>query len=83
MNVADPETRPRDHRFFAGRAIRILAGMPRDVPEINELQSFLEGRVPGRFQGRNRRRREILDEVKRLESGKMKGDISAHFVLDR
>ena len=58
----------------------ILGFVPRNIADVHIVHSGFHGNIMSFFQGRNRSRGEIFQEVVRMKTGKMERNIGADFI---
>jgi len=78
----DDKTSPMDQYPLASRAVRILAGMARYIPEVNKGQARSSSDVSGHFQSRNGCGREMGEAVVGIKTGDMPGGFWTQMVFD-
>ena len=65
---------------LASRAVGVFGIVSGHIADIDIIQSFTSGALPGLLQGSDRSRGEALELVERIEATEMQRDIRAQFV---
>src|SRR5512141_2979428 len=82
MVLRDREPGTLDEQTAALRAMSVFGGMPRHISDIRVLQSFGVGDRLGSFQGLDRRRRQVFQQVQRLKAREVDGDVTPQIGFD-
>src|SRR5512137_1097829 len=78
----DREPDPGDDLPPAAWAVGVLAFVTGDVADVDEAQALVEGHASRGLERGDGGRRQVLDEIHRLEPGEMDGDALAGLVPD-
>jgi len=82
LDFFDVETKTPDDEVLAARAVRVLTHVAGDIPNVNIIEAFFPGHIPGFLQSRHRSGREVLDEIHGVKTGEVEGNIGSNLLPD-